>query len=49
MTIPDFIESTVAGYLATHHPYHLLMLGLKWFYVHVIAAGFAILIRMFFK
>jgi hypothetical protein len=49
VTVPDFIESTVAGYLATHHPYHMVMLACKWIYLHIVLAGFAVLMRMFFK
>lgn len=38
MTFIDFIESTVAGAIATHpHLWSFVMGACKWFYVHVIA------------
>lgn len=49
MTVPDFIESTIAGILATHHPYHWMIIAVKWVYLHLIVAMWAILLRMFWK
>jgi hypothetical protein len=35
MTPVDFIESTIAGALATHHPYHWIVIAVKWVTIHV--------------
>lgn len=35
MTVIDFVESTIAGALATHHPYHWIVIAAKWTCIHL--------------
>lgn len=35
MTPIDFIESTIAGALGTHHPYHWMVVAVKWVCIHI--------------
>lgn len=36
MTVIDFVESTVSALVATHHPYHWIMVIYKWVALHVV-------------
>lgn len=35
MTFLDFVESTASALVATHHPYHWLMVAYKWAALHI--------------